>query len=193
MHLQTLIAAAAAVVAALTGGTMSAQTDAPKEPLSVYDFTVNSIEGTPVRLSQYKGKVLLIVNVASKCGFTPQYKALEALYEKYKERGFMVLGFPANNFMNQEPGTDSEIKNFCSVNYGVTFDMFSKISVKGKDQHPLYAFLTSGGSDPAYAGRVRWNFQKYLIDRKGKVIARYFSAVDPLSSELTGAVEAALN
>jgi glutathione peroxidase len=153
---------------------------------------VNSIVGTPGRLSQYKGKVSLIVNVASKCGFTPQYKALEALYEKYKERGFMVLGFPANNFMNQEPGTDSEIKNFCSVNYGVTFDMFSKISVKGKDQHPLFAFLTSGGGNPAYAGQVRWNFQKYLIDRRGKVIARYFSAVDPLSSELTGAVEAAL-
>jgi glutathione peroxidase len=189
VHLRTLIAAAPALAAALTGGTMSAQTD---EPVSVYDFTVNSIEGKPVQLSEYKGKVLLIVNVASKCGYTPQYKGLEALYEKYRERGFVVLGFPANNFRRQEPGTDEEIKSFCTTNYGVTFDMFSKISVKGEDQHPLYAFLTSGRTDPAYAGEVRWNFQKYLIDRKGKIIGRYYSAVDPLSSELTGAIEAAL-
>lgn len=192
MCFRTLITAAASAAAALTGGTTSAQNAAPKEALSVHDFTVTSIDGSPVPLSQYKGNVLLIVNVASKCGHTPQYKGLEALYEKYRERGFMVLGFPANNFLGQEPGTDGEIKSFCSTTYGVTFDMFSKISVKGKDQHPLYAFLTSGKTNPATAGGVRWNFQKYLIDREGKVIGRYYSAVDPLSEELTSAIEAAL-
>ncbi|HTR99359.1 MAG TPA: glutathione peroxidase [Bacteroidota bacterium] len=160
-----------------------------KPHTSVLSFTMKGIDGQEVPLAKYKGKVLLIVNVASECGFTPQYKDLEALYEKYKDRGFDILAFPANNFGAQEPGTDPEIKQFCTSKYGVTFDMFSKISVMGSDQHPLYKFITS---DPTYGGDVKWNFQKYLVNREGKLVGKYFSRVTPLSSELTGAIEAAL-
>ncbi|HUI10015.1 MAG TPA: glutathione peroxidase [Bacteroidota bacterium] len=160
-----------------------------KPHTSVLSFTMKDIDGTDVPLSKYKGKVILIVNVASQCGFTPQYKDLEALYEKYRDRGFVILGFPANNFGEQEPGTDPEIKKFCTSTYGVTFDMFSKISVMGSDQHPLYKFITS---DPVYGGDVKWNFQKYLVNRDGKIIGKYFSRVTPLSPELTGAIEGAL-
>ncbi|HTO93698.1 MAG TPA: glutathione peroxidase [Bacteroidota bacterium] len=160
-----------------------------KPHTSVLSFTMKDIDGKDVPLSKYKGKVLLIVNVASECGFTPQYKDLEALYEKYKDQGFVILGFPANNFGAQEPGTDPEIKEFCTSKYGVTFDMFSKISVMGSDQHPLYRFITS---DPTYGGDVKWNFQKYLVTRDGKLAGKYFSRITPLSPELTGAIEAAL-
>lgn len=156
---------------------------------SIYDFTLKSIDGKDVSLAQYKGKVLLIVNVASRCGYTPQYKDLEALYSKYKERGFEVLGFPANNFGGQEPGSDEEIAVFCERNYGVTFDMFSKISVKGEDQHPLYRYITT--AEPV-AGEVRWNFQKYLVGRDGKLLEKYASSVKPLSEELASALERAL-
>lgn len=160
-----------------------------KTSSSVLDFTMKNIDGKQVALSQYKGKVLLLVNVASECGYTPQYKDLEALYRKYKDSGFMILGFPANNFGSQEPGTDSQIKTFCTTTYGVTFDMFSKISVKGDDQHPLYKLITT---DPKFGGDVRWNFQKYLVDRNGIIIGKYLSKVEPLSGELTSAIEAAL-
>jgi len=173
----------------ITGATMSVAIAREKPHTSVLSFTMKNIDGTEVPLSKYKGKVLLIVNVASQCGFTPQYKDLEALYEKYRDRGFEILGFPANNFGEQEPGTDPEIKQFCSSKYGVTFDMFSKISVMGSDQHPLYKFITS---DPTYGGDVKWNFQKYLVDRDGKLVGKFFSRVTPLSPELTGAVKAAL-
>jgi glutathione peroxidase len=159
---------------------------------SVLEFSLKSIDGKPAPLSAYKGKVLLIVNVASQCGYTPQYTGLEALYRKYKDKGLVVLGFPANNFGAQEPGTDEEIKTFCSRNYNVTFPMFSKISVKGGDKDPLYDFLTSGGSSPATAGEVKWNFTKFLAGKDGKVIARYESAVEPESAEITGAIEKAL-
>ncbi len=158
----------------------------------IYDFTMTSIEGKPVPLSSYKGRVILIVNVASQCGFTPQYKGLEALYLRYKDRGFTILGFPANNFGHQEPGTDVEIKTFCSTNYNITFDLFSKISVKGNDQHPLYRFLTSAETDPKFSGDVKWNFQKYLIDRKGNIVGRFASAVEPMSADVTTAIERAL-
>ena len=158
-------------------------------PATLLEFTMKSIDGEDVPLARYRGKVLLIVNVASECGFTPQYKDLEALYQKYKDRGFVILGFPANNFGAQEPGTDKEIKTFCTTTYGVSFDMFSKISVKGDDQHPLYKFITS---DPAYGGDVKWNFQKYLVDRDGKIIGKFLSKVTPMSDELTAAIEAAL-
>jgi len=168
---------------------MSVAVAREKPHTSVLSFTMKSIDGQEVPLSKYKGKVLLIVNVASECGFTPQYKDLEALYEKYKDRGFDILAFPANNFGAQEPGTDPEIKQFCTSKYGVTFDMFSKISVMGSDQHPLYKFITS---DPTYGGDVKWNFQKYLVNREGKLVGKYFSRVTPLSPELTGAIEAAL-
>ena len=154
---------------------------------SVHEFTLPSIDGAPAPLSAYKGKVALIVNVASQCGYTPQYAGLEKLYEKYKDKGFVVLGFPANNFGAQEPGTNDEIKTFCTRNYNVTFPMYSKISVKGSDKAPLYKFLTDSAG-----GEVKWNFTKFLVDENGKVISRFESAVEPDSSELAGAVEKAL-
>jgi len=158
----------------------------------VYDFTLNSIDGRPAPLSAYQGKVLLLVNVASKCGFTPQYKALEALYEKYKDKGLIVVGFPANNFMSQEPGTDQEIKTFCSRTYNVTFPMYSKISVKGDDKAALYQFLTDKGANPGTGGEIKWNFTKFLVARDGKVIARFEPAVKPDSPEVVAAIEKAL-
>lgn len=153
---------------------------------SVHEFTPKTIDGQPAPLSSYKGKVLLMVNVASQCGYTPQYKGLEALYQKYKDRGLVVLGFPANNFGGQEPGTDAEIKTFCTRNYKVTFPMFSKISVKGAGQDPLYQYLIAQGGD------VQWNFTKFLVGKDGKVIKKYNSSVDPESAELAGAIEQAL-
>jgi glutathione peroxidase len=166
---------------------------AEKAPGGFYDFVMKNIDGRNVPLSMYKGKVVLVVNVASECGYTPQYKGLEALFRKYKNRGFVIIGFPANNFGHQEPGTDAEIKTFCTKTYDVTFDLFSKISVKGSDQHPLYRFLTSAETNPEFSGDVKWNFQKYLLDRNGKIVGKFLSAVDPSSSELTSAIEQALN
>jgi len=159
---------------------------------SIYDFTMRSIDGDQVSLGAYKGKVVLLVNVASKCGFTPQYTALEALYEKYKGRGLVIVGVPANNFMSQEPGTDAEIKTFCSTKYNVKFPMMSKVSVKGDDKTPLYTFLTDPSSDPQFAGDIKWNFTKFLFDRNGKPVARFEPATKPDSPEVTAAVEAAL-
>ena len=156
---------------------------------SVHDFTMKTIDGKEQPLSAYKGKTLLIVNVASKCGFTPQYKGLETLYEKYKDRGLVVLGFPANNFGWQEPGTDAEIQQFCSATYGVSFPMFSKISVKGKDLHPLYKYLTESSSP---AGDISWNFNKFLIGPDGRIVGRWGSRTAPEDKELTGKVEETL-
>ena len=154
---------------------------------TVHDFKVEDIEGKKVDLSEYKGKVLLIVNVASKCGATPQYDPLQALYKKYADKGLVVLGFPANNFGGQEPGSDEEIKTFCTRNYRVTFPMMSKVSVKGSDMTPLYQYLTKQGG-----GDVRWNFTKFLVGKDGQVIQRFESNVDPESPELIAAVEKAL-
>ncbi len=159
---------------------------------SVYDYSPKSIDGAETPLSSYKGKVVLIVNVASKCGFTPQYKSLEALYERYRDQGFEVLGFPANNFMQQEPGTNEEIKQFCSRKYNVSFPMFSKISVKGDDQYPLYRYLTDTAQNPKTGGEIKWNFTKFLVDRNGAVIARFEPNVDPMTPAVTEAVESAL-
>lgn len=159
---------------------------------SIHEFTLDSIDGQPTSLAEFKGKVVLIVNVASRCGFTPQYAGLEALYNKYKDRGFVVLGFPANNFFHQEPGTNEAIKAFCSTKYNVTFPMFAKVSVKGADQTPLYEFLTDKGANPSTGGAIGWNFAKFLADRNGKVIARFASRVAPESAELVNALEAAL-
>jgi glutathione peroxidase len=156
------------------------------------DFNVKKIDGKEVSLCDYKGNVVLVVNVASKCGYTPQYKGLEELNQKYRDKGLRILGFPSNDFGAQEPGSDAEIQQFCSTTYGVTFDMFSKIPVKGDGQHELYKYLTSGGGNPALAGDVKWNFQKYLIDRDGKLVAVFPSKVEPLSPELTSAIESAL-
>ena len=159
---------------------------------SVYGFTVNDIDGNPVSLEKYKGQVLLIVNTASRCGFTPQYEGLQALYSKYKDRGFVVLGFPANNFKGQEPGTDQEIKAFCVTKYNVNFPMFSKISVKGEDQHPLYQYLTAQSTDPQFNGEITWNFNKFLIDRNGRIVARFDSRDKPEDEKTIQAVEKAL-
>jgi glutathione peroxidase len=159
---------------------------------TVYDFTLNSIDGQPTSLSTFKGKVLLLVNVASRCGYTPQYTALEAVYEKYKDRGLVIVGVPANNFGGQEPGTNQEIKTFCSAKYNVTFPMMAKVSVKGKDIAPLYQFLTDKSANPQTGGEIGWNFTKFLIGPDGQVIARFDSAVTPDSKEVTSAVEKAL-
>lgn len=154
----------------------------------VYSFTLNSIDGKPAPLAEYKGKVVLIVNVASQCGYTPQYSALEAIYEKYKDQGFVILGFPANNFGAQEPGTNEEIKTFCTRKYSVTFPMYSKISVKGADQAPLYAYLTKE-TGQGTTGDIKWNFTKFLVSRDGTVVQRFEPAVTPDSKEMTGAIE----
>jgi len=154
----------------------------------IYGFTLNSIDGNPAPLADYKGKVVLLVNVASQCGYTPQYSALESIYEKYKDQGFVILGFPANNFGAQEPGTNEEIKTFCTRKYSVTFPMYSKISVKGADQAPLYAYLTKE-TGAGLTGDIKWNFTKFLVDRNGKVIQRFEPAVTPDSKEVTGAIE----
>lgn len=176
----------------MMGSAVAAAQSEKTDPGGVLGFTMKSIDGKDVPLSRYKGKAFLIVNVASRCGKTPQYKDLEALYRKYREKGFAILGFPANNFNEQEPGTDAEIKQFCTLNYDVTFDMFSKISVKGDDQHPLYTFLTSDSTNPKFSGDVKWNFTKYLVDRNGSVVGKFASGVGPMSEELIAAVESAL-
>jgi glutathione peroxidase len=155
---------------------------------NIYDFTLPSIDGTPMPLSQFKGKVVLMVNVASQCGYTPQYTALEAIYEKYKAQGFVIVGFPANNFGAQEPGTNEEIKTFCSRKYSVTFPLYSKVSVKGDDETPLYQYLTKQTAPPI-SGEIKWNFTKFLVDKNGKVVQRFEPAVTPDSPEVVSAVE----
>jgi len=159
---------------------------------SIYDFTMVNIQGDTLKLTEYAGKVLLIVNTASKCGFTYQYEGLEKLYETYKDQGLVILGFPANNFLKQEPGTDKEIASFCQINYGVTFPMFSKISVKGKDMHPLYQYLTSKATNPEFSGKITWNFNKFLISKDGKIINRFGSKDKPESDKIIQAIEKAL-
>lgn len=156
------------------------------------NFKVKAIDGREVDLCSYKGKVVLIVNTASKCGFTPQYKSLQELYLKYKDKGLAILGFPTNDFGGQEPGSNAEIKLFCEKNYQVTFDMFSKITVKGSEKADLYKYLTSGGGNPKLAGEVTWNFNKYLIDRKGQLHSRYSSSTDPMSAEFIATIESLL-
>jgi glutathione peroxidase len=162
----------------LAGGTMN-----------VHDFKVKTIDGQEVSLSRYKGKALLIVNTASECGFTPQYKGLEELYRTYQARGFEVLAFPSNDFGAQEPGSNAEIKKFCELKYKTTFPVFSKIAVKGPQADPLYAFLTTL---PEHGGKVTWNFNKFLVDPSGQVVAHLESSVEPTSAELKKAVEAVL-
>ncbi len=153
---------------------------------SFYNFTVKSLDGKPVDLGQYKGHVVLVVNTASHCGYTSQYAGLEKLYEAYKDKGFFVLGFPSNDFGHQEPGSAEEIASFCSSRFNVTFPMFEKIDVKGKDQAPVYQFLTTGHGEP------KWNFHKYLVDKNGRVIGEFRSQVTPDGKELHDAIETAL-
>lgn len=160
---------------------------------TVYQFTMQDIHGKDVSLEQYKGKVLLIVNVASECGYTPQYADLQAFYEKHKDKGLVILGFPANEFGAQEPGTNEEILTFCSTRFGVDFPMFSKIVVKGDDQHPLYKFLTSKELNGELDAEMKWNFQKFLISREGKVLRVIKPGMSVTDAEATEAIEAALN
>ncbi len=149
-----------------------------------HDFTVESIDGKQINLGKYKGKKVLVVNTASKCGFTPQYEQLQDLYEEYGGEKFEIVGFPANNFLKQEPGTNEEIQEFCSINYGVTFPMMGKISVKGKNQHPLYAWLTKKEQNGVMDSRVKWNFQKYLIDENGKLVDMVSPRTSPKSDTI---------
>lgn len=146
---------------------------------SVYDFTGKTINGTDKAIADFKGQVILVVNTASKCGFTPQFKGLEGLYEKYKDKGLMVLGFPCNQFLSQDPGSDGEISEFCELNYGVTFPMFAKIDVNGDAAHPLFKHLTAAAPGLLGSKAVKWNFTKFLVDRKGNVIKRYAPATKP--------------
>jgi glutathione peroxidase len=159
---------------------------------SIYDFSEKTIDGRDKSLSDYRGKVALIVNVASRCGNTPQYKGLEELHETYGPRGLAVLGFPANEFGAQEPGTEEQIKEFCTTNYGVKFDMFAKVKVKGTGIDPLFEFLTSAQYNSQFAGDIKWNFNKFLVDRTGAVIARFEPKVEPTSAEIRRAIEGAL-
>ena len=162
------------------------------KPASPLDFTVQDINGKDAKLSQYKGKVVMIVNVASRCGFTPQYEQLEAVYKKYADKGFVILGFPANNFGAQEPGSNEEIQTFCKSKFGVTFPMMSKISVVGDDKAPLYKFLTEKPTAGDFAGEIGWNFSKFIVDRNGNLIARYNSKVKPDDKTVTDEIEKAL-
>ena len=152
-----------------------------------YSYTMKTIDGKEKSLADYKGKVVMVVNVASFCGYTPQYKDLEAIYKKYNEKGFVILGFPANNFGKQEPGKDEDIAAFCERNYGVTFDLFSKISVKGDDIHPLYQYLTKETGE-----EIGWNFTKIVIDKEGKISGRYASRVKPNAQEVVAKIESLL-
>lgn len=164
---------------------------APKSSMPIYDFKLETLDGKPVDLAKYQGKTLLIVNTASKCGYTKQYAGLQALSQKYRAQGLEVLGFPANNFGGQEPGSNAEIGEFCQKNYGVSFDMFSKVSVKGEDQAPLFKYLTTE-ANPDMTGEIGWNFEKFLVSRDGQLVARYKSGVAPDAAELTQAVESQL-
>jgi glutathione peroxidase len=160
--------------------------------VSLYDIPVTTIDGKPATLSDHAGDVMLVVNVASKCGFTPQYEQLQAIHEKYADQGFTVLGFPCNQFLFQESGSEEQIAQFCSVTYGVSFPMFAKVKVKGRQQHPLYAELTKHEDGAGKAGNVKWNFEKFLINRNGDVVGRFRTKLKPDDPAITTAIENAL-
>ena len=160
--------------------------------MTVYDIPVNTLSGQPASLGDLSGKTLLVVNVASKCGFTPQYEGLERLQERYSDRGFSVVGFPCNQFGGQEPGSSAEIQEFCSVNYGVSFPLFEKIDVNGPDRHPVYAELTQVPDATGEAGDIQWNFEKFLIRPDGQVAARFRPQTEPEDPQVVSAIEASL-
>ena len=192
--LLTSVAALTAFIA-VTSVTKVSADDPAKKPTSVLNFHMKDIDGKDVDLAKYHGKVLLIVNTASQCGLTPQYKNLEAIYEKYKDQGFEILAFPANEFGSQEPGDNSQIKEFCSTKYKVSFPLFSKIIVddrKGEKVHPLYQFLISDSTNPKFAGKIGWNFTKFLVNRKGEIVERFEPKEVPSSEKVTGSIEKAL-
>lgn len=159
---------------------------------SIYDISVTKMDGTEISLKDYRGKVIMIVNTASKCGFTKQFAELQELWESHATDDFVILGFPSNNFMNQDPGSNEDILEFCQLNYGVSFPMFEKISVKGEDIHPLYKFLTEKESNPEFSCKISWNFNKFLIGKDGRVIARYSSPTKPMSKEILADLAKAL-
>jgi glutathione peroxidase len=167
--------------------------DKGDKPMSVLNFKMKALDGKETDLSQYKGKVVLFVNVASKCGLTPQYKSLQALHDKYADKGLVIVGVPANEFGKQEPGTDVEISEFCSTRYGVKFPMLSKVVVKGDGIAPLYKFLTEKETNPKFAGEIAWNFTKFLVNRNGEVVGRFEPRVEPMSDEVVKAIETELN
>ncbi|MEO2089153.1 MAG: glutathione peroxidase [Gemmataceae bacterium] len=186
------ITLAAAAVALL--GTVAVAADKKEDKVTgPLGYKMKGIDGKEVDLGQYKGKVVLLVNVASKCGYTKQYSGLQALYEKYGKDGLVVIGVPANDFGAQEPGTDDDIQKFCSSTYNVTFPLLSKVSVKGKEITPLYQYLTSKETNPSYAGDIGWNFEKFLISRKGEVVGRFKSGDAPESEKVTSAIKAELD
>lgn len=170
-------------MAIITSSEVSSQTK------NFHDFTVKTIDGKDLSLSTFKGKKVLVVNVASKCGFTPQYAQLQELYDKYRDKNFVIIGFPANNFLHQEPGTDEEIQQFCSLNYGVTFPMMAKISVKGNDIAPLYKWLTQKSENGKQNASIKWNFQKFLIDENGNWVDMLWPVTSPLSEKITNWIE----
>ena len=186
-----IIASIFLIVNLISASDKSLKTNEGKNMESVYEFSVKDINGKDVSLSDFKGKVLLIVNVASKCGYTRQYSGLQKIYDKYKEQGFEILAFPCNDFGGQEPGTNEEIAEFCSTNFNVTFLLFDKIKVLGEDKNPLYKMLTNNSN--VEKGDINWNFEKFLISKEGEVIARYKSSVEPESDAVTKAIEQELN
>lgn len=189
-HRMKLTALLLAGIVAMAASPLSAADS--KQPASALDFEVSTIDGETVDLEKYKGKVVLIVNVASKCGLTPQYEGLQALYEKYNDQGLVVLGFPCNQFRGQEPGSNEEIKQFCTTKYDVSFPLFSKIEVNGEGAAPLYKYLTAQDVEPVGSGEISWNFEKFLIDREGKVVARFAPRTKPEDAEVIKAIESEL-
>nr|CAA9265010.1 Glutathione peroxidase @ Thioredoxin peroxidase [uncultured Armatimonadetes bacterium] len=187
-----LLCTLATLTAAVVLATLPPAAEAAPTAKGPLGFTVKNIDGKDVPLSRYKGNVVMIVNTASLCGNTPQYAKLETLYQKYKGRGLRILAFPANDFGQQEPGSNTEIKTFCSTKYRTTFDLFGKVSVKGADQAPLYRYLTSKGTNPKYGGDVEWNFAKFLVGRDGQVVGRFPAGKDPLAPDVVEVIEAQL-
>lgn len=183
-------ALAVACMATLPPSQKAASTDGHL-PKSIYDFTMSNIDGHPVKLSEFKGKVLMIVNTASLCGNTPQYMKLEALYEKYKSKGLVIIGFPENDFMNQEPGTNQQIKEFCTTQYSITFPMFAKIDVKGPNESPLYKWLIEKSISPEKP--IQWNFEKFIVNRSGNVVMRIDPSVQPDQADVVSMIERSLS
>lgn len=179
------------LVAFLLGGFVffNTSTSNGSNKMSIYEYSAMNIEGKDESLEKYKGNVVLIVNTASQCGYTPQYEGLQKIYDKYRDKGFVILGFPTNNFGGQEPGTNEEIKEFCTTKYKVSFPMFAKISVKGEDVHPLYKFLTDKELNGEFGGDITWNFNKFLTNDKGEIVARFSSKDTPESEAVTNAIE----
>ncbi|MBX7106812.1 MAG: glutathione peroxidase [Gemmataceae bacterium] len=190
--LRTILVLAAVAAASFAAVADEAKPQIKSQMPSPLSYTMKSLDGQDVDLSKYKGKVVLVVNVASECGLTGQYKPLQRLHEKYKDQGFVVLGFPCNQFGSQEPGSAEEIKTFCTKNYGVTFDMFSKVDVNGDNAAPLYKTLTATATKPAGPGKISWNFEKFLIGRDGQVVARFNPRTEPSDEQVVTAIESEL-